>query len=63
MELSKPRRAITSVFLLNGLALSSFLVRVPSLKAQNHLNNGQIGMIGLLFGLSAITSMQFVGPR
>jgi MFS family permease len=60
LQLARSRRAITSVFLLNGLALSSFLVRVPSLKAQNHLNNGQIGLIGLLFGLSAITSMQFV---
>jgi MFS family permease len=61
MGLARSRRAITSVFLLNGLALSSFIVRLPSLKAQHHLNNGQIGVVGMLFGLSALASMQFVG--
>src|SRR5450432_3366255 len=62
VRLARSRRAITSVFFLNGLALSSFLVRMPALKAQHHLNNGQIGLIGMLFGLSALASMQFVGP-
>jgi MFS family permease len=52
----------TAVFFLNGLALSTYIVRLPSLKDEHHLTDGRLGVIGVLFGLSAIASMQFVGP-
>ena len=52
----------TAVFFLNGLALSTYIVRLPSLKDEHHLTDGRLGVIGVLFGLAALASMQFVGP-
>jgi MFS family permease len=51
-----------AVFLLNGLTMSTYLVRMPSLKAEHHLTDGQLGAIGMLFALAALACMQFVGP-
>ncbi len=55
------RWAVTAVFFLNGLLLSSYIVRLPSLKAGHHLSNGQLGALGTLFGAAALIAMQFVG--
>ncbi len=55
------RWAVTAVFFLNGVLLCSYLVRIPSLKAGQHLDNGQLGLVGMLFGASALVAMQFVG--
>ena len=55
------RWAITAVFLLNGLTLASYLVRLPSLKLDHGLSNGQLGLLGTVFGASALVAMQFVG--
>ena len=55
------RWAVTAVFFLNGLLLSSYIVRLPSLKAEHHLSDGQLGALGTLFGAAALITMQFVG--
>ena len=66
-ERSEPRRVIsgrwpvTAVFFLNGILLCSYLVRIPSLKAAQHFDDGQLGLVGMLFGASALVTMQFVG--
>src|SRR4051795_11681014 len=52
----------TAVFLLNGLALSTYIVRVPSLKAEHSLSDGRLGLVGMLFALAALAAMQAVGP-
>lgn len=52
----------TAVFLLNGLTLSTYIVRLPALKQEHHLTDRQIGTIGVLFAVAALASMQFVGP-
>ena len=52
----------TGVFFLNGLTLSTYIVRLPSLKGEHHLSNGQLGIMGMFFGLAALAAMQFVGP-
>jgi MFS family permease len=44
------------------LALSTYIVRLPVLKAQHHLTDGQLGVVGVLFALAALACMQFVGP-
>lgn len=61
-DLAHARRAVVAVFFLNSLVLSTFIARAPSLKAEHHLTDGAIGAVGLLFGLAAIATMQFVGP-
>ena len=55
------RWAVTAVFFVNGLLLCSYIVRLPSLKADHHLSNGQLGALGTLFGAAALVAMQFVG--
>src|SRR3954469_22230360 len=56
------RWSATAVFLLNGLALSTYIVRVPSLKAEHSLSDGQLGLVGMLFAFAALAAMQTVGP-
>ncbi|CAG6399452.1 MFS transporter [Streptomyces cocklensis] len=52
----------TAVFFLNGLTLSTYVVRLGSLKGKHHLSNGQLGLIGMAFALAALACMQGVGP-
>ncbi|MEU7867788.1 MFS transporter [Dactylosporangium sp. NPDC049140] len=53
---------VIAVFFLNGLTLSTYIVRAPSFKAGYHLTDGRFGLAGLLFALAAIACMQLVGP-
>lgn len=55
------RWAVTAIFFLNGLTLSTYLVRVPSLKVDHHLSTGQLGLVSTFFGAAALVTMQFVG--
>jgi sugar phosphate permease len=50
------------VFFLNGLTLSTYLVRLPSLKSEHQLTDGQLGVVGLGLALAALLAMQCVGP-
>ncbi|MFW6692199.1 MFS transporter [Streptomyces sp. MAR4 CNX-425] len=52
---------MTAVFFLNGLALVSYVVRLPALKEALGLSNGEMGTVGMLFAVSALVAMQFVG--
>lgn len=52
----------TAVFLLNGLALSTYLVGLPALKHAHALTDGELGAMGMCFALAALAAMQFVGP-
>ncbi|MEV6931414.1 MFS transporter [Dactylosporangium sp. NPDC051485] len=56
------RWPVTAVFLLNGLTLSTYIVRAPSFKSAHHFSDGRFGLTGLLFALAALAAMQFVGP-
>jgi MFS family permease len=59
--LRRTRAAVMAVFLLNGLMIASYVVRLPSLKADLQLSTFQIGLASTLFGASAMVAMQFVG--
>ncbi|MET8291864.1 MFS transporter [Streptomyces sp. NPDC005132] len=52
----------TGVFFLNGLTLSTYVVRLGSLKGKHHLSDGQLGLIGMAFAVAALACMQGVGP-
>jgi MFS family permease len=54
-------RVATAVFLLNGLALSTWIVRVPALKHDLALTDVQVGALGAIFAVVAIAAMQIVG--
>lgn len=56
------RWAVTAVFFLNGALLSTYTVRLPSLKIGLHLSDGRLGIILTLFGAAALPTMQFAGP-
>jgi MFS family permease len=51
-----------AVFFLNGLTLSTFIVRQPTVKVAHHLTDGQLGVLGMLFAVAALAAMQCVGP-
>ncbi|WP_189334763.1 MFS transporter [Actinoplanes ianthinogenes] len=53
---------MTAVFFVNGLTLSTDIVRAPSLKEAYHLSAGWFGCTGLLFAVAALACMQVVGP-
>src|SRR4051794_32878552 len=52
----------TAVFFLNGLALSTYIIRIPALKEAHRLSNGELGAVGMLFAAAALVAMQFVSP-
>ncbi|MGC5004716.1 hypothetical protein [Streptomyces sp. DT203] len=52
----------TAVFFLNGLTLSTYIVRLGSLKGKHHLSDAQLGLIGMAFAVAALACMQEVGP-
>lgn len=58
---STGRWPATAVFFLNGLAMSTFIVLMPALKVSLGLTDGQLGLVGVAFALSALAAMQFVG--
>src|SRR5947209_1877980 len=58
----RDRWGATAVFLLNGAALSSYIVRMPSLKTAHHLSDAGLGALGVGFAVAALSSMQLVGP-
>ena len=55
------RWAITAVFAASGVAISSFAVRTPSLKAEHALSTAQLGLLSTVFGVAAILAMQLTG--
>lgn len=55
------RWAVTAVFFLNGATLSAWIARVPSVRADHHLPDGQLGVVLSSVGICAIIAMQFVG--
>ena len=61
LVLPRIRVAVTAVFFLNGLMIASYIVRLPSLKADLHLSTLQVGLASTLFGVAAVVAMQFVG--
>ncbi|MGW3511865.1 MFS transporter [Streptomyces sp. NPDC000994] len=58
---SAGRWPATAVFFLNGLTLSTYVVRLGSLKDKHHLSDGQLGLIGMGFAVAALACMQGVG--
>ncbi|GLY00467.1 MULTISPECIES: MFS transporter [Actinoplanes] len=58
----RARWAITLVFFVNGLLISTYLVRIPSLKASLGLGETTLGVVLTCYGVAALGSMQSVGP-
>src|SRR5690242_11753318 len=61
MTTTTGRWPATAVFFLNGLTLSTYIVRIPPMKVAYHLTTGQLGVLGVLFAVAALASMQVVG--
>ncbi|WP_234587564.1 MFS transporter [Micromonospora sp. MH99] len=57
----RARWAVTGVFFVNGLLLSTYITRIPSIKAVHQFGDAQFGMILTLLGVAALLTMQFVG--
>ncbi|MFE9251055.1 MFS transporter [Streptomyces sp. NPDC007088] len=57
----RARWAVTAVFFLNGMIISAWIARVPSIQADLRCSDGELGLILSTFGVAAIVAMQFVG--
>ncbi|MGI5272537.1 MFS transporter [Nonomuraea sp. CA-218870] len=55
------RLAAMSAFLIVGLAYASFLIRVPTLKVEHGLSEGQLGLLLFVPSVCALISMQLTG--
>jgi MFS family permease len=55
------RYATAWAFLVSGIALSSWFVRLPSIKADLVLTNGDIGVAGFVIAGGAVLAMQVTG--
>lgn len=58
---SRARWAITTVFAVNGLLISTMAVRTPSLKLDLSLVDSQLGLGSAIFGIAAVIAMQTTG--
>lgn len=55
------RLAAMSTFLIVGLAFATFLIRVPTLKLEHGLSDGQLGLLLVIPSICAVISMQITG--
>ena len=61
-SVKKARSATYLMFLICGIAVSSWAPMVPLAKERTGLNEAGLGLILLTMGGGAILSMPFVGP-
>lgn len=60
-RVARARRATRVIFLVAGLGVSAWAPMVPYAKARLGLDDAQLGMALLVFGLASMVSMPFVG--
>jgi MFS family permease len=58
---ARARWAITGVFFVNGLLIATYLVRIPSLKAELGLTEPRLAAVLTCFSVAALLAMQSVG--
>ena len=61
VSLGRARRATRLIFLLSGIAMSSWAPMVPYAKSRLGLDDAQLGLILLAFGGGSMISMPFMG--
>jgi hypothetical protein len=54
--------AVTAVFAANGVLIGGLVVRVPSLRLDARLSDGEVGLTTASFGVAALLVMQLAGP-
>lgn len=54
-------RAVAAVFAANGVLIAGLVVRVPSLRLDAGLSEGEVGLTTAAFGVSALLTMQVAG--
>lgn len=55
------RRAVSTIFLLNGVLFATWAVNIPGVRDALHLTQGQIGIALLCFGLGSLFTMPQAG--
>jgi MFS family permease len=60
--LRRARVAVWCYFMLPGITVATWTARLPAVKAQAHLSNGELSVGLLAIGIGSLASMRFVGP-
>ncbi|AVT37195.1 MFS transporter [Plantactinospora sp. BB1] len=58
---ARARWAVTAVFFVNGLLMTSYIARLPGLKTEHRLSDGELGLVLTVYGVAAVLTMQLVG--
>ena len=59
--MSRPRLAVSLLFLMNGFFTGSWAPKIPEFAARLSLSEGQLGLMILIFGLGSIIAMPATG--
>src|SRR5437762_366 len=57
----RARRAVATVFFLNGAVLASWIPHIPAVKAAHALGDGALGLVLLAMAAGAIVAMPIAG--
>lgn len=55
------RRAVGTIFLVNGMVFATWAVNIPSVRDKLHLDALQVGLALLVSGIGGVLAMSFVG--
>src|SRR5436190_22240725 len=57
----RARRAVATLFFVNGAVLASWIPHIPMIKERHHLGDGALGLVLLAMSLGAIIAMPTAG--
>ena len=59
--LTRARRAVATVFLVNGAVIASWVPHIPAVKSRHALSDGQLGAVLLAMAAGSVLSLPFAG--
>jgi MFS family permease len=59
--LSRARRAVSTIFFVNGLILASWVPHIPAVKARHAISDGQLGLILLSMAAGSVLALPLAG--
>ena len=58
---TQARRAVSTIFFINGLALASWFPHIPTVKTQHAMSDGQLGLVLLSMAVGSVLTLPLAG--
>src|SRR6266851_7611241 len=55
------RRAVSTIFFINGMVLASWVPHIPAVKAQHAISDGQLGIVLLSMAVGSVLALPLAG--